>query len=98
MEKKVVNLDERMAARREALGEAPEVIVGGKTYTLPPEIPLGLAVFGQANDLEGILQTMFGADAVKPILAAGITEKELLTVFAEVYGVDLGESPASTDS
>jgi hypothetical protein len=98
MEKKVVNLDERMAARREALGEAPEVIVGGKTYTLPPEIPLGLAIFGQSNDLGGILEVMFGADSVKAVLAAGITEKELLTIFAECYGVDLGESSASTAS
>lgn len=49
-----VDLDKARAARREAKGAGPEIIFGGITYELQPELPFGV--------LEGMRQMAAGEE------------------------------------
>ena len=37
-----IDLDKARAARREKMGQGPEIVFGGITYELSPEIPFGM--------------------------------------------------------
>lgn len=56
----MLDLDAARAARREALGEAPEFTFGGKTYALPPEMSYSAAIALQNNDLDAGLVHLLG--------------------------------------
>jgi hypothetical protein len=57
------DLDAAKAARREALGDAPEVQFGGVVYALPVEMSYSAAMALQRNDLDAGLVHLLGADA-----------------------------------
>lgn len=38
----MIDIDKKRAARREAKGEGPELMIGGNTYQLAPELPFGV--------------------------------------------------------
>lgn len=98
-----LDLDAIHKARREAEGDdadRPVVILGGREYTLPMSPPAALMVglgrmqkrnLGGAEDM---FRALFG-DELDRVLAEGLEIEDLQDIFAELYGMDLGESPAS---
>ena len=56
------DLDAARAARREALGDAPEFTWGGNDYKLPVEMSYSAAMALQANQLDAGLVHLLGAD------------------------------------
>jgi hypothetical protein len=107
-----IDLDAAAAARREAAGEAPVVIFGGKDYVLPVEFPLRAAVYladlaeavdaaAQWTAIENTLGTLFG-DRGQEFLAGGMSVDDwgaFMQGVVDSYGVgSVGESQASPDS
>lgn len=95
-----LNLDAARAARDEVRGEAPKVIFGGETFTLPAELPMDY-VWTLGEDDMATLKTLFNGQldrfkALKP------TREDLLALIAGVpklYGLaSEGESSASAGS
>lgn len=92
MKGRVVNLDEyRVAAGEDVL---PQVVLGGKTYTLPAELPLLIVVSIRDGDLEGAVRGLFGK-STKAVLDAGLSVKDLDRIAKDAYGLTSGESVAS---
>lgn len=107
---KRIDLDARRAARAEKRGDTqPDVVaVGGDTYELPVELPVGVIdAFGRASsgDLSGFtdgVKALVGDEAFGELMARHHLSMEdlevILTAAMETYGVRLGESSASTGS
>lgn len=57
------DLDAARAARREALGEAPEFTFGGQTFVLPVEMPYSAALAADAGEVNIFLSMLLGEDA-----------------------------------
>lgn len=95
------DLDAARAARREAEDEATVVVFGGTKYEMPPAPPatvlvgLGRVQEGRLVGLEDVIGGLFGREAVPDVLAAGFDLEDLAALFSEVYGMDVGEPPAS---
>ena len=95
------DLDAAKAARREAEGEPAVVIFGGTKYELPPAPPLSvLAALGHVqlnrfHYFDDVIAGMFGRDNVSDVLEAGFDMDDFADLFARVYGMDVGEAPAS---
>lgn len=80
-----INLDSARAARRESGKEAPTVVFGKKTYTLPVELPFPVVqqFTAMAGDrlkgdavavnaaLESIFRNLFGQKQYEQFMAAG---------------------------
>lgn len=98
-----IDLDAAKAARREASGEAPIVVFGGKEFTLPVELPQSAAEAindvsndkGSVNDIFKILLNGQFSDFMA--LGPSVDDvKEFFDKIAPVYGVaSTGESQAS---
>lgn len=109
--RKKIDLDAARKAREEERRkdgrEAPPVVViGGKEYELPPELPadvvtsFGMVVRGDVAALEDAMTALFGGKYPE-IRKAGLSwedEKFLLEETLEEYGFDLPESSASGSS
>jgi hypothetical protein len=89
---RVVNLDEYRVASGE--NAKPTVLLGGKTFELPAELPLSISVCLKNGDIEGAVRGLFGSSA-KKALDAGLTGKDLDRIAKDAYGLTSGESPAS---
>lgn len=89
---RVVNLDEYRVAVEE--DSKPKVILGGKTFELPAELPLSISVALRNGDIEGAVRGLFGTSA-KKALEAGLTGKDLDRIAKDAYGLSSGESAAS---
>lgn len=108
---RVVDLDakrlERAAARAEAKEQAVVVRLGGEDYDLPAELPLdvigalGSLGSGELDGLQSSIEALLGPDNWPKIQKLGLSlpdALELLQGIAELYGVDPGESQASSGS
>lgn len=68
-----VDMNAVRAARREALGEGPKVIIGDQEFSCPPDMPFDALVAGQAAEGGNIAQTyefvreLMGADGLKAL-------------------------------
>lgn len=108
---KQVDLDAARQARREAEGEAPVVVFGGKSFELPVEMPFtfveATAEYNRASKAEdGTAASGVLADMVRAVFGSQYSEfmslnpsvkdiEELMSGVAGMYGTDQGESPAS---
>lgn len=94
------DLDASRAARQEAEDERPIVVFGGTKYELPAAPPASVMVGigrmqqGRIIGLEDVLGGLFG-QGVPDVLAAGFDLDDLADLFNAVYGMDVGEQPAS---
>ena len=100
-----LNLDQR---RAEAGREVVNVTVGGEVFRFAPHLPVSVGL--QAARLSGASMTpaeqektfMAVCAAMVGDRAAALVEvidfEELMYLMTEIYGVDLGESPASAPS
>lgn len=95
------DLDGSKKARQEADDDRPVVVFGGTKYELPAVpsaetlVGLGRVQAGQLLGLEDVIGSLFGRANVAVVLAAGFDLDDLAELFAEVYGMDVGEQPAS---
>ena len=96
---RVTNLDEYHVAVDEAVDEAerPQILVGGKTFYMPAELPLSLAKCLREGDFEGAASGLFGAFADEAI-KAGLRYKDFDRIAEDSYGLKAGESKASAGS
>jgi hypothetical protein len=100
-----LDLDKARAARAEATGERHTFVWSDETYTLPPDLPLAFLTAtsalarGETPDVMAMARSLFEDDAAwDRYLAAGTTGSdiiELVNSVGGVYGLTLGESPAS---
>lgn len=96
---RVVDLDAMRAARAEVEQEPVVIRFGGEEFTLPPEMPVGLPVYAQSGDLEGVLATLFGDEARRFMSRASVQDvHDLVDGVLEVYGLTEGESDASPNA
>ena len=109
-----IDLDAAKAARREANGEAPTVVFGGKEYELPVELPFEVATSMAGLDEESIkadpslvgekinavVSILFGT-SVEEFMGGAPSMNDLMALIeglSGVYGLDAGESQASAVS
>jgi hypothetical protein len=87
------------ARRKAALAETEPLIVtmGGEKFTLPAELPLVFAYHLTNMDLYKAARALVGDDDAERFLEANPSEKDFEQII-EAYGVELGESSASTPS
>lgn len=99
-----LDLDEKRRQREAARSEAAKVPVTftwhGKSYTLPPELPVAFVDRTTRGLLEAGFAEILGADAkvffdTKPSID---DLNELSDFIRESYGIGLGEAPASQRS
>lgn len=99
-----IDLDAARRARAEERGDPPVVVVGGKEYPLPAEMPadvvtaFGMVARGDVAALNGALLELFGEENLAAIKATGLSwddEKFLFESAVEEYGFDLPGSSAS---
>lgn len=83
---RIVDLDAARAARLEAADDAPIVKLGGQDFGLPTEIPIGVALHGEAGEIKAALGALFGPENVDAVLAAGLTAQDLEVIVSEAYG------------
>lgn len=95
-----VDLDAARLARAEQNGDRPVVVLGGREFTLPPSPPAAVLVGigrlqqGRLEGLEEALGALFGED-LPAVLAAGLAMEDFGAIFESLYGIGVGESPAS---
>lgn len=94
-----VDLDAARAARAEARGEAPSVVVNGREFKLVPELPLMFAEALRENRMWEAQQLMLlNKDELEDFLACELTSDDLEAI-AEAYSAGtVGESRASRRS
>lgn len=96
-----IDLDKARAARREAAGEGPEVVFGGKSYHLPVELPFEVLEAFEGMDkpetqplaLAHIALAMFGRDNIEQMKLDGLAINDLNEILGDVlaeYGVEAG--------
>lgn len=92
-----LDLDALHRAKAEQSGEAHVVVLGGREFTLPASPPAAVLVgvgrlqAGNLAGLEEMLASLFGADVVDEVLAAGLDVEDFGAIFTDVYGFDQGE-------
>jgi hypothetical protein len=102
-----INLDQQ---RTEAGKEPVEVIVGGRSFTFAPRLPVEVAMkVGLLDDADNlpweeqerlfmiVTAAMVGEEDA-PAFIAAIDMAELMWLMEEVYGADMGELLASAAS
>lgn len=97
---RVIDLDRARAARAEAKKEPVTLKFGGRDFTLPPEIPFDFAMYAAEGRLRESVGALIGDDAEAFFaLRPSMPDIEALVDHARtVYGVKVGESPASAGS
>jgi hypothetical protein len=96
----VVDLDEMLAARREARGEKRTVIIGGTKFEVPPKLP---SVYVREStrpvpNIDRMVESLFGeaADEFWALLPDFEDADAVLgEIGRKVYGIDPGESTPS---
>ena len=75
------------------------VVHGGKEWKLVPELPLQFAVATLREDVEGMIGLLLVDPSEAPeFLKTHFTLADLRLLLADVYGVKVGEAPASARS
>lgn len=101
-----IDLDAARAARAEKRGPAPVVVLDGKEYELPPELPghvvtaFGMAMKGEVDSLEAAVRDLFG-EHYEEISKARLSfddQMVLLEGALAAYDFELPESSASGGS
>jgi hypothetical protein len=101
---RVIDLDAKRIERAKSGDAPPEVILAGRTFALPAEMPAVLALYigelyrADLTHLDDMLRAVFGDHADEMLII--MTMDDLIALFKEirgVYNLDLGESPASTE-
>lgn len=95
MSARQLDLNARRAARWEAAGEPPTVVIGDETFTLPVELPLAFLEALNALDVRRAVGTLVGDADVDRFLAQRPSIEDLMEL-RSLYGVDVGEASAST--
>lgn len=98
-----VDLDAVRKARQEANPKEPnDVVLGGRSFRLPDTAPvaflvgLGRLQKGDMSGVEDALSALFpDGDDLAEILRLGFSLEDLEPVLGAVYGINLGEAPAS---
>lgn len=85
--RRTVDLDAARVARAEETGGTFDVVLGGKTFTLPAELPLEVATRFSVGDLRGACEALVGADHVEDFMATGLSDKDLETLVDQGYGL-----------
>ena len=94
-----VDLDAARVARWEAFGVEATVVHGGKEWRMVPELPLQFAVATLREDVEGMIGLLLVDPSEAPeFLRTHFTLADLRLLLADVYGVKVGEAPASARS
>lgn len=99
-----LDLNAAHRARREQTGSAPHLLTLGKAvFELPVSPPaavllaVGRLQKGELYALEDALAALFG-ERLNEALAEGFQLEDLEPIFGDLYGLSLGESPASDSS
>lgn len=98
---KPFDLNAARRVRAEVDGPPKVVLFGDREYSLPAVPPasvlvgLGVVQQGQLTGLREVLAGLFGEDNVDAVLAAGFDLNDLADLFGHLYGMDVGEQPAS---
>lgn len=97
-----IDLDAVRKAREEKQGDPHEVVLGGETFHVPAAAPaaflvgLGRLQKGDMSGLEEALSALFpDPAALERILKLGLDLQDLEPLVSGVYGIDVGEAPAS---
>lgn len=96
-----LDLDAARAARAETRGDPPTVTIGGETFVLPAELPMGYVwtLVDGGEDLDA-LKILFDGQLDR-FVATGPTREDILALIRGVpglYGLGPGESVASDGS
>lgn len=106
---KKLNLDAARAARREAMGETPSFVFGGREFALPAELPFAVVLdmrelssadgdtAAQAAAIASVVKHLLG-DEHDAFMALSPSIEDLEALIDGVlpeYGTDLPESAAS---
>ena len=86
----VHNLDEMRAARAEKAGPPPTVIIGGKEWELPRQIPVAAIEAMSLGKIVSAMRMMFG-DAAMEDDAIRLLDMDDLQDILAVWGVDRGK-------
>lgn len=105
-ERRVIDVDAARQARLETLGPPAVVLVGGREFELPTELPSEvLYAFGalQQSDFSGLeraMRALFGDDydAVMALTPAWADQEFLIASTFEAFGFSLPEYSASAGS
>lgn len=89
-----VDLTARRAARLEAAGEPPAVVVDGVEFVLPVELPLAFVEALQGQQITAALRELLG-DRAEEFLRVAKPTIEDINEIATLYGTTMGESSAS---
>jgi hypothetical protein len=93
-----IDLDARRAARAEHANAPHEATLGGRVYRFKPRMPLEFTDLLSAGRMgEAMALLLVDPDDWQAMRAAVPDEDDLMAI-AELYGVDLGEAPASAPS
>jgi hypothetical protein len=92
-----VDLTARRAARLEQAGEAPVVVVDGVEFALPVELPLAFVEALQDQKIIPALRELLG-DRAEEFLRVARPSVQDIEEIAKLYGTDMGEASASTET
>ena len=84
------DLDEMRADRAAKAGPPPTVIVGGKEWELPRQIPVTAIEAMSLGKFVTVLRLLFGDDAMEDDAIRSFDMDDLQDILA-VYGVDAGK-------
>jgi len=93
-----IDLDARRAARTEADNEPHTATLGGKQYRFKPRMPLEFTDLLSAGRMGEAMQLLLVDPADWQRMRTSQPDEDDLMAIAELYGVDLGEAPASAPS
>lgn len=88
----VHNFDEMRAARQEKAGPPPIVIVGGKEWELPQQIPVAAVEAMSLGKFVTTLRLLFGDNAMSSDDIRSFDMDDVQELLATVYGVDSGKA------
>lgn len=96
-----IDLDAAKAARREARGEGPTVVFGGKDFQLAPEVPFEATEHLAAGRVIDAVHLLLG-DSHDEFMAFKPSVEDLMTLFEQMttaYGLEsVGNGQASVES
>ena len=88
----VCDLDEMRAARAEKAGPPPTVILGGKEWELPRQIPVAAIEAMSLGKFVTTLRLLFGDDAMSSDEIRSFDMDDVQELLAAVYGIDAGKA------